>query len=86
MLYALVGGGSSTSNLIELHPHRDRMVYRLLSGAPSLPCLPCHDVDREGLVRSNHPELMRQNSTHLATPVNHAGWVDCKVTANREAK
>ena len=30
---------------------------------------PCNDVDREGSVQSNHPELMGQNSTHLAISV-----------------
>ena len=30
------------------------------------PSIPCNDVEREGPVRPNHLELMRQNPTHLA--------------------
>ena len=41
--YALVRGGSSTLNLIE-----GERTYTN----------PCNDVDREGSVQSNHPELM----------------------------
>ena len=41
--YALVRGGSNTSNLI-----KGEKTYTN----------PCNDVDREGSVQSNHPELM----------------------------
>ena len=34
--------------------------------AHHLPCFPGNDVDRGGSIQSTHPELKRQNPTHLA--------------------
>ena len=33
---------------------------------PCKSCFPCKNVDREGSVQSNHPELLWKNSTYLS--------------------
>ena len=47
---------------------------RASAQAHYIPCFPGNDVDRGGSIQSNHPELMRQNSTHLAISV--IMWVE----------
>ena len=66
--YALVRGGSSTSNHVE--PSRTTSLHsigwnypELEHEHPPIPCLPCDDVDKEGSVQSNH-----KTSTHIVSP------------------
>ena len=47
--------------------HRDSRRESQRAAKRLLPChFPCKDEVREGSVQSNHPELMRKNSIHLA--------------------
>ena len=62
--YALVRGGSSTSNLIE--PHRTYSNHNITKLARfCISTLHCNKVHREGSVQSNHPDFKR------------SGWFDC---------
>ena len=68
---------TSASNLLEPEIARCVELFHMSSGwfdstepslttSPCTPCFHCKDVVREGSVQSNHPELMCENSTHLA--------------------
>ena len=67
----------TSSNLLEPEIARCVELFHMSSGwfnstepslttSPCTPCFHCKDVVREGSVQSNHPELMCENSTHLA--------------------